>query len=126
MCFQGLLISEFNVNFDLDKARNTYSIGMATKQQILEKIATLLAEINNQHQQLEKDAAQDNLAADLFEATVNYFAAHVSLYNKLVKKEAADKPDSSEREVFFTPPKDTYAEQATHETQLEEVQSEDD
>src|SRR3546814_6692737 len=59
---------------------------MATKQQVLEKIADLLKDINNQFDDLERDSvAGDGLKADLFEATVNYFAANVAVYNKLEK-----------------------------------------
>lgn len=62
---------------------------MATKQQIFEKIAELLDDINSQYQTLERDGdSQDSLKADLFEATVNYFAAHAALYNKMLKKDA--------------------------------------
>ena len=61
---------------------------MATKQQIFEKIAELLDDINGQYQTLEGDEdSQGSLKADLFEATVNYFAAHVALYNKMLKKD---------------------------------------
>lgn len=61
---------------------------MATAQQVFEKITALLEDINNQYQELEQHADADNtLKADLFEATVNYFAAHVGIYSKLVKKD---------------------------------------
>ncbi|MGV3761784.1 hypothetical protein [Parapedobacter sp.] len=62
---------------------------MATKQQVLEKIADLLKEINNQFDDLENDTVTGNgLETDLFEATVNYFAANVAVYNKLRKAES--------------------------------------
>lgn len=62
---------------------------MASKQQIFKKITELLQDINEQYQAqaFEGKAAEDILRADLFEATVNYFAAHVSIYNRLLKKE---------------------------------------
>ena len=61
---------------------------MATKQQVLGKIADLLKDINSQFDDLEKDSvAGDSLKADLFEATVSYFAANVAVYNKLQKIE---------------------------------------
>ena len=61
---------------------------MTTKQQVLGKIADLLNDINSQFGDLENDAtAGDGLKADLFEATVNYFAANVTVYNKLQKAE---------------------------------------
>jgi len=69
---------------------------MASKQQIKEKIAALLAEINEQHRQLQHDTETDPLIAELFEATVSYFAANVSLYRKLVQQDAASTaPDQS-------------------------------
>lgn len=61
---------------------------MATKQQAFEKITELLEDINDQYQLLEQNVdADDTLKADLFEATVSYLAAYVSIYNKLLKKE---------------------------------------
>lgn len=62
---------------------------MATKQQIFKKITELLQDINEQYQAqaFEGKGAEDILRADLFEATVNYFAAHVGIYNRLLKKE---------------------------------------
>ncbi|MEC3878655.1 hypothetical protein [Parapedobacter sp. 10938] len=62
---------------------------MATKQQVLGKIADLLKDINNQFDNLENDTvAGDGLKTDLFEATVTYFAANVAVYNKLEKAES--------------------------------------
>src|SRR5690606_37150871 len=62
---------------------------MATKQQIFKKITELLEDINEQYQaqSFEGKETEDLLRADLFEATVNYFAAHVGIYNRLLKKE---------------------------------------
>lgn len=61
---------------------------MATKQQVLGKITDLLKDINSQFDDLEKGTgAHDSLKGDLFEATVNYFAANVAVYNKLQKAE---------------------------------------
>src|SRR5690606_11117250 len=63
---------------------------MATKQQVLGKIADLLNDINSQFDDLENDTVPgDSLKGDLFEATVNYFAANVAVYNKLKKAEIA-------------------------------------
>src|SRR5690606_24062199 len=74
---------------------------MATKQQVLEKIAELLGDINDQFDDLQNDAGTaDGLKADLFEATVNYFAANVTVYNKL-EKAASGKKQSEE--IVFTP-----------------------
>lgn len=62
---------------------------MATKQQVLAKIADLLQDINSQFDELQNDAvAGDGLKADLFEATVSYFAANVAVYNKLEKADS--------------------------------------
>ena len=62
---------------------------MATKQQVLEKIAVLLKDINTQFDALEQSAGtNEGLHADLFEATVNYFAANVAVYNRLQKLES--------------------------------------
>lgn len=61
---------------------------MATKQQIFEKIGTLLEDVNDQMQVFGQGDEEDALKVDLFEATVNYFAAHVSIYNKLLKEES--------------------------------------
>ena len=89
---------------------------MATKQEIIEKIAVLLDEINQQHQALETPAPADSLKIDLFEATVNYFAAYVSVYSKLSKQEEGGAPaiatgaatvDAAfpeDEEIVFTPP----------------------
>jgi len=64
---------------------------MATKQQLLEKIADLLKDINSQFGDLENDSvAGDRLKTDLFEATVSYFAANVAVYNKLQKIETEE------------------------------------
>src|SRR5690606_30719286 len=68
---------------------------MATKQQVLEKIAELLKDINHQFNELNDDeVAGDGLKTDLFEATVSYFAANVAVYNKMEKAEsdALEKP----------------------------------
>ncbi len=62
---------------------------MATKQQVFGKIAALLKDINSQFEEMEGDTVtSDGLKADLFEATVNYFAANVAVYNKLEKAES--------------------------------------
>jgi hypothetical protein len=69
---------------------------MATKKQVLGKIGELLEDINGQYRSLEQDSAlDDDLKADLFEATVNYFAAHVAVFNRLTKREQ----DSSSAEA---------------------------
>ena len=89
---------------------------MATKQQVLAKIADLLSDINSQFDDLEKDPGADGgLKTDLFEATVNYFAANVAVYNKLQKIEAvtpeapAAAPDGTEGgEIVFTPASTTF------------------
>lgn len=61
---------------------------MATKKQVLEKVADLLKDINDQYRDLGLDtASKGNLKGDLFEATVNYFAAYVAVYNKLQRAE---------------------------------------
>src|SRR5690606_17266343 len=74
---------------------------MATKQQVLEKIAELLRDINDQFDDLQNDAkTAEGLKADLFEATVNYFAANVAVYNKLEK---ADSEKKDSEEIVFTP-----------------------
>ena len=71
-----------------DGYSNVYIINdMATKQQIFEKIGVLLEDINDQMQALGTGVEGDTLKTDLFEATVNYFAAHVGVYNKLLKEE---------------------------------------
>ncbi|WP_257670539.1 hypothetical protein [Parapedobacter tibetensis] len=119
---------------------------MATKQQIFEKITELLNDINDQYDDLQADKlSEDGLETDLFEATANYFAAHVALYNKLHKRdtgevgasappiqdsddelesEQADEPDDVQQ-IVFTPPIDSEAEQASHAEQVEEVSSDD-
>lgn len=94
---------------------------MATKQQLLEKIADLLKDINSQFDDLEKDSVTgDRLKTDLFEATVSYFAANVAVYNKLQKIETeesaqptrdfeaseshdADVDTGDSEEIVFTP-----------------------
>ena len=106
---------------------------MATKQQVLGKIADLLKDINSQFSDLENDpVADDRLTIDLFEATVNYFAANVAVYNKLQKAETeateqsvqASESDSGEsrevedtdaddsEEIVFTPGTETVEAQA--------------
>ncbi len=62
---------------------------MTTKQQVLGKIADLLKDINSQFDGLGNDevTVDDGLKIDLFEATVNYFAANVAVYNKMQKAE---------------------------------------
>ncbi len=107
---------------------------MATKQQILEKIATLLDDVNDQFKQLEDtSASSDHLKSDLFEATVNYFAAHVSIYNKLSKKDeqavandqaSPESEPAEEQEIVFTPAIDAERGQAAHAEQLDEVSAE--
>ena len=71
---------------------------MATKQQIFEKIGVLLEDINDQMQALGTGAEGDTLKTDLFEATVNYFAAHVGVYNKLLKEELKQSPETETAE----------------------------
>ena len=72
---------------------------MATKQQVLEKIATLLQDINGQFAQLtDHSAVTDDLKGDLFEATVSYFAAHVTIYNKLLKQDVIEEVVPAETE----------------------------
>lgn len=96
---------------------------MTTKQQVLAKIDALLKDINGQYQGLVDDkGGQDSLNGDLFEATVNYLAAHAALYNKLLKREKTDESGSANGEVYFTPPKDVEAEQAAHDAQLADTQ----
>lgn len=94
---------------------------MATKQQILEKITALLRDINDQFEELATNsAASDDLKGDLFEATVSYFAAHVTIYNKLLKKDIALLPES-EDEAIFTPAIDAERENEIHAEQVREV-----
>lgn len=94
---------------------------MATKQQILEKITALLQDINDQFRQLADNSdVSDDLKGDLFEATVSYFAAHVAIYNKLLKKDIALLPES-EDEVIFTPAIDDEREHAIHAEKVGEV-----
>lgn len=81
---------------------------MVTKQQVLTKIADLLKDINSQFDGLEKNGvAGDDLRGDLFEATVNYFAANVAVYNKLQKAEVEVPGNAAvaveSEEIFFTP-----------------------
>lgn len=96
---------------------------MATKQQILEKITALLQDINEQFGQLaDNSAVSDDLKGDLFEATVNYFAAHVTIYNKLLKNDISLLSES-EDEAIFTPAIDTEQENKIHAEQIEEVSS---
>jgi len=92
---------------------------MATKQQILEKITTLLADINDQFGQLADNPVADDLKGDLFEATVSYFAAHVTIYNKLLKSDGSKLPESGE--AIFTPAIDAAQENAMHAGQIAEV-----
>src|SRR5690606_12888302 len=116
---------------------------MATKKQVLEKIADLLKDINNQYEELENDtAAEGNLKGDLFEATVNYFAAYAAVYNKLQKAEMGmlnepqvevddNHPDQvtsnadEQEEIVFTPAIDTAEEQASHAEQVEDARTDD-
>lgn len=96
---------------------------MATKQQVLAKIADLLSDINSQFDDLEKGSGADGgLKTDLFEATVNYFAANVAVYNKLQKIEAVTPvapevaPDGTEsEEIVFTPASATFDDTADPE-----------
>lgn len=111
---------------------------MATKQQVLEKVTELLKDINVQYQQLQEEPSVENeLKWDLFEATVDYFAAHVTLYNKLSKKDINEVEKTAKGEVFFTPPGDQSLSQvksdakdddqpATEVTQKEEEPVEDE
>ncbi|SFB84531.1 hypothetical protein SAMN05421747_101479 [Parapedobacter composti] len=119
---------------------------MATKKQLLAKIGELIEDINGQYQELkEEGAAQEALRADLFEATTNYFAAHVAVYAKLIKDgyhpseinkrhpdaevrpaEGTVAPEPSAEsngatEITFTPPIDGDREKALHAKQLSEV-----
>jgi AAA ATPase containing von Willebrand factor type A (vWA) domain len=99
---------------------------MATKQQIFEKLTTLLQDINDQFAQLENSSTvSDDLKGDLFEATVSYFAAHVSIYNRLLKNESSRLPESEEEEILFTPAIDAGRERALHAEQIQEVSAED-
>ncbi|MBK1441614.1 hypothetical protein JHJ32_16565 [Parapedobacter sp. ISTM3] len=116
---------------------------MATKQQILERIAALLDDINDQYQQLADDTMpKHSLKGDLFESTTHYFAGLAALYNKMLKtdkrdvsavsavsdEESSDSQDGgmeknteTEKEIHFTPAIDTAEEQAIHAAQFEEV-----
>ncbi len=88
-------------------------------------MGVLLNDINEQYQELEHDTAErGSLGADLFEATVNYFAAHASLYSKLLKQDGVAEPVRPDNEVYFTPTKDAKADQAAHDEQLEAVADE--
>lgn len=64
---------------------------MATKEEIYSKIGDLLEEVNELYATL-GDAVEsgDTVSVDLFEATVHYFAAHVALYQKQVRREQSD------------------------------------
>lgn len=116
---------------------------MATKKQVLEKIADLLKDINDQYQDLDNDTTtQGNLKGDLFEATVNYFAAYVAVYNKLQRAEIetlsgpeveigdnsieapARDADISD-EIVFTPAIDRAEEQDSHAEQVDEAAASD-
>ncbi|MFC3198995.1 hypothetical protein ACFOET_15330 [Parapedobacter deserti] len=115
---------------------------MATKQQVLTKIGTLLKDINEQYEALERiETTEDqHLSGDLFEATVNYFAAHVVLYNKLLKREDVKAADTLQAErveptaddqkgssgqtddrSIFTPSIEAEREKELHVRQVEEV-----
>lgn len=112
---------------------------MATKRQVLEKIADLLKDINDQYQDLDNDTTtQGNLKGDLFEATVNYFAAYVAVYNKLQRAEietlsgpeveigdnsigAPTRDADISDEIVFTPAIDRAEEQASHAEQIDEA-----
>lgn len=99
---------------------------MATKQQIFEKLTTLLQDINDQFAQLENSSTvSDDLKGDLLEATVSYFAAHVSIYNRLLKSESSRLPESEEEEIRFTPAIDAGRERTLHDEQIQEVSAED-
>lgn len=64
---------------------------MANKEELQRKIGELLAEINEQYDTLgQTGGAGDTVSVDLFEATVHYFAAHVSLYQKRVRSEQGE------------------------------------
>ena len=83
----------------LANIKKQLSRDMATKQQVLEKIATLLQDINGQFAQLtDHSAVTDDLKGDLFEATVSYFAAHVTIYNKLLKQDVIEEVVPAETE----------------------------
>lgn len=61
---------------------------MANKEELQHKIGGLLQEINELYSTLgEATEDGDTVSVDLFEATVHYFAAHVSLYRKLSRQE---------------------------------------
>jgi len=96
---------------------------MATTEQILEKITAILQDINTQFTDLAAHSdASNELKGDLFEATVNYFAAHVTIYNKLLKSEGSETPQSDDA-VVFTPAINTEQEEAVHSQQVAEVRS---
>ncbi len=127
--FDSSFIDYTSISFDF----------MATKKQVLEKIADLLNDINDQYLDLENDTTgQSNLKGDLFEATVNYFAAYVAVYNKLQKAEIetlggleVETDDTNEvavadsDEIIFTPAIDSAEEQASHTEQVEDTEVDD-
>src|SRR5690606_36439891 len=85
------------------------------------KITAILQDVNTQFTDLAADSdASNELKGDLFEATVNYFAAHVTIYNKLLKREGSETPQSDDP-VVFTPSIDTEQEEAVHSQQVAEV-----
>lgn len=59
---------------------------MANKEQLQRKIGDLLVEINELYSTLHDTDEEGTVSVDLFEATVQYFSAHVSLYRKIVRK----------------------------------------
>lgn len=67
---------------------------MADKEQLQRKIGGLLDEINELFPTLNETTDEDTISVDLFEATVHYFYANVSLYHKLVKSERDAESDN--------------------------------
>lgn len=69
---------------------------MANKEQLHRKIGDLLVEINEIYSTLhDTNEEGDTLSVDLFEATVHYLSAHVSLYHKMVKTEQRESAEVS-------------------------------
>lgn len=76
---------------------------MTTKDKLINKIDDLLRDINEQYEGLKEDGiGSDTVSIELFEATVNYFSAHVTLFHKALKKEslAQEKAVSTQRAEY--------------------------
>lgn len=74
---------------------------MTTKEKLAKRIDELLQDINEQYGNLDHDASSgENVSVGLFEATVNYFAAHVSLYHKVLDKDDEQDVPPQEDKVF--------------------------